>query len=84
MENEIIKSFTIQWKRKVFFKFVDLYPKRGSNNEILGKVLQYLILPCFSMCYKNGEKEQLLCTYTKSDENIIGTILNKVSNCFYK
>lgn len=68
----------------VFFKFVDLYQKKGINCDILGKILHYLILPCFSLCYKNGEKEKLLCTYTKSDENIIGAILNKVSCCFYK
>lgn len=62
----------------VFFKFIDLYQKKGVNSDILGKILHYLILPCFSMCYKNGEKEQLLCTVVKSDENIIETVIDKV------
>lgn len=64
----------------VFFKFIELYQKKGVNGDIIGKILQYLILPCFSMCYKNGEKEQLLCTFSKTDENIIAVVLNKVSN----
>lgn len=80
MENEVINSFSIEWKRKVFFKFIDLYPKTGINTDILGKVLQYLILPCFSICYKNGEKDKLLCTNSKTEENIIGVVLNKVRN----
>jgi len=65
----------------VFFKFVDLYQKRTVNTDILGKILQYIILPCFSMCYKKGEKQQLLCTYNKSEENIISVVLNKVCIC---
>lgn len=66
----------------VFFKFIDLYQKKGINGDILGKILQYLILPCFSMCYKNGEKEQLLCVHGKPDENIIGIVLSKVYSHF--
>jgi len=78
LQNEVINSFTIQWKRLVFFQFIELYSKKGINSDILGKVLQYLILPCFSKCYKIGQKEELLCMHSKPDENIIGVILNKV------
>lgn len=67
----------------VFFKFLDLYLQNTVNGDILGKILQYLILPGFAMSYKNGEKEPLLCSFIKSDENIITVILNKVSNIFY-
>lgn len=81
IENEIIQSSTIQWRRMVFFKFIELYQKRTMNTDILGKILQYIILPCFSMCYKKGEKQQLLNT-SKSEENIIGIVLNKVSISF--
>lgn len=63
----------------MFFKFIDLYPKKGINSDVLGKVLQNLILPCFSTCFKNGEKDELLCIHSKSDENIIGVVLSKVS-----
>lgn len=84
LENEIIQSSSIQWKRMVFFKFIELYQKRTANTDILGKILQYIILPCFSMCYKKGEKQQLLCTLGKIDENIIGVVLNKVSISFLK
>ncbi|XP_029341770.1 transformation/transcription domain-associated protein isoform X2 [Acyrthosiphon pisum] len=80
LENEIIQSSSIQWKRMVFFKFIELYQKRTANTDILGKILQYIILPCFSMCYKKGEKQQLLCTLGKIDENIIGVVLNKIFN----
>lgn len=66
----------------VFFKFIELYQKKGVNSDILGKILQYLILPCFSNCYKKGEKEQLLCTFTKTEDNLIIVILNKVSYLF--
>jgi len=51
------------------------------NTDILGKILQYIILPCFSMCYKKGEKQQLLYA-SKPEENIIGIVLNKVSISF--
>lgn len=66
----------------VFFKFIDLYNKKTVSGDILGKILQYLILPCFAISCKNGEKEQLLCSFIKSDENVIGVILNKVSTIF--
>lgn len=65
----------------VFYKFIDLYQKRTVNTDILGKILQYIILPCFSMCYKKGEKQQLLHT-PKAEDNIIGIVLNKVSIFF--
>jgi len=68
----------------VFFKFIELYQKRTVNTDILGKILQFIILPCFSMSYKNGEKQQLLCTFAKTDENIIAVVLNKVSISFFK
>ncbi|XP_025202207.1 transcription-associated protein 1-like [Melanaphis sacchari] len=80
LEKEIIQSSTIQWKRIVFFQFIELYQKKNANIDILGKILQYIILPCFSVSYKKGEKQQLLCTFTKSNENIIGVVLNKIFN----
>lgn len=79
LENEITQSSTIQWKQMVFYKFIDLYQKRTVNTDILGKILQYIILPCFSMCYKKGEKQQLLHT-PKAEDNIIGIVLNKIFN----
>lgn len=83
LEKEIIESSTVEWKRLVFFQFIELYQKKNANVDILGKILQYIILPCFSMSYKKGEKQQLLCTFTKTNENIIGVVLNKVNISFF-
>jgi len=83
LEKEIIESSTVEWKRLVFFQFIELYQKKNANVDILGKILQYIILPCFSMSYKKGEKQQLLCTFTKTNENIIGVVLNKVIISFF-
>lgn len=83
LEKEIIESSTVEWKRIVFFQFIELYQKKNANVDILGKILQYIILPCFSMSYKKGEKQQLLCTFTKTNENIIGVVLNKVIISFF-
>lgn len=66
----------------VFFKFVDLYHNKAVSCDMLGRILQFILLPCFILCIKNGHKEQLLCTFIKSDENIISVVLNKVSTCF--
>lgn len=68
------------WKQNIFFKFMELYQSKDISDDILGRILQYLILPSFSFCYKQGLKEQLLCKFTNPDENIIGVVLNKV--CF--
>ncbi|XP_050530942.1 transcription-associated protein 1-like isoform X2 [Daktulosphaira vitifoliae] len=78
LENEIASSFPIFWKRKVFFEFIELYQNKNSNNDILSSILQYIILPCFSNCYKKGEKEELLCLNKSSEENIIDVFLNKI------
>lgn len=83
LEKEIIETSTVEWKRLVFFQFIELYQKKNANVDILGKILQYIILPCFSMSYKKGEKQQLLCTFTKTNENIIGVVLNKVNISFF-
>lgn len=82
LEMKIVNSFTIEWKRKVFFEFVDLYQKVNTNKVILRNILQFIILPCFAVCYKNGEKEKLLHGSEDSDENIIEIFLNKVSKLF--
>lgn len=49
------------------------------NGDILGKILQYLILPSFTWCYENGEKDKLLRGTENSSENIIDGVLNKVN-----
>ncbi|XP_050420275.1 transformation/transcription domain-associated protein-like [Adelges cooleyi] len=79
LENEIAASFSIEWKRKVFFHFINLYQNKTAHNDILSNILQYIILPCFFKCYKEGEKEVLLlCSSKNSNENIIQVFLDKV------
>ncbi|VVC36854.1 Hypothetical protein CINCED_3A003660 [Cinara cedri] len=77
VENEMISSYSVKWIRKIVFKFIDLYHNKGANSDLLGRTLQYLILPSLSMCYKKGENEKL-CKFTNPDENILGIILNKI------
>lgn len=66
----------------MFFKFINVYQRKDVNGDIIGKILQYLILPSFSMYYKNGEKDRFLCKHGNPDENIIGIILSKVYSYF--
>ena len=53
LENEVCASYPVAWKRKAFFEFVKLWNMPESapgalSQELKAKILQYIIIPCFS------------------------------------
>lgn len=60
MEDVVAKTFSSQWKRTAFFRFVEIFQDNNMNNHFKSKILQYIILPCISASYENNEQQTLI------------------------
>lgn len=60
MEDTVAKSFSPQWKRTAFFRFVEIFQDNNMSNHFKSKILQYIILPCVSASYEKNEDQVLI------------------------
>jgi hypothetical protein len=72
IKDVVIKTYSCEWKRKAFFKFVDIFnqPEQTSmvhdnmelsyNQTLKSIILQYVILPCIQHCFENSQHVDLI------------------------
>lgn len=75
LENTVAQNYTVEWKRSAFFRFVEHFPTNSMSNELKAKVIQMILIPCFTVSFENGETNKLIGT----SENIVSVSINKVS-----
>ncbi|XP_019851030.1 PREDICTED: transformation/transcription domain-associated protein [Amphimedon queenslandica] len=84
LENEVAKQYTIEQKRAVFFKFVEIFSLSDYLQELKAKILQYILIPVFTFSFEEGERDELLGgppdPERDSDTNIISVFISKVIN----
>ena len=85
LETEVCQKFPVEWKRSAFFEFVRLWnmPAEGKlSQELNGKILQYIIIPCFSFSFENGEGDTLIGSPPAPDQdcenNVVSTFIIKI------
>lgn len=88
LDTTVAQGYTVEWKRAAFFRFVELFPISTQPNstmlsqELKAKVLQFIIIPCFAVCFERGETNKLIggppAPNLDSPENIVSVFINKL------
>ncbi len=81
LENDVCGAFPVEWKRAAFFELVRLWnlPESNLSQELKGKILQYVIIPCFAKSFDNGEGDALIGSPPAPDQdcpdNVVSTFI---------
>ncbi|KAF7269505.1 transcription-associated protein Nipped-A isoform X2 [Rhynchophorus ferrugineus] len=82
LENTVAQSYTVEWKRTAFFRFVELFSSTDMSQELKAKVLQLILLPCFAVSFERGETNKLIggppMPYEDNSENVVSVFINKL------
>ncbi|XP_077979126.1 transformation/transcription domain-associated protein-like [Glandiceps talaboti] len=82
LEKEVAQGYSVEQKRVVFFKFVDLFRDQNFPQVLKAKALQYVIIPMFSASFDKGEGEQLIggppTPGQDSTDNIISVFISRL------
>ncbi len=62
LENEVCNSYPVKWKRDAFFELVKVWNMSDAHlsQELRGKILQYIIIPCFAKSFDMGDGDALI------------------------
>ena len=86
---QVCQQFTVDWKRSAFFEFVSLWNQNegapgGLSQELKAKILQYVLVPCFSHSFESGDGDALIGSPPAPDqdrpENVVSTFINQIIN----
>nr|XP_022907724.1 transformation/transcription domain-associated protein [Onthophagus taurus] len=82
LENTVAQNYTVVWKRSAFFRFVEHFTSDDMSQELIAKILQLIIIPCFAVGFERGETNKLIGTppapYHDHPDNVVSVFLNRV------
>ncbi|XP_068742186.1 transformation/transcription domain-associated protein-like isoform X1 [Montipora capricornis] len=82
LDETVAKSYSVEQKRAVFFKFVELFHDQNFPQELKAKALQYVLIPMFQVSFERGEGDSLIggppSPEQDSNENVISVFISKV------
>lgn len=82
LEKTVIETYSIEWKRDAFAKFVNVFHDPNYPQKLKAKILQYIIIPSFSHSFEKGLGEALLGgppqPERENPNNLIHMFINKV------
>ncbi len=87
LENEVCAGYPVKWKRAAFFELVRLWKTPAADGtaaalsqDLKGKILQYIIIPCFAKSFDAGEADTLIGSVPAPDqdcpENVVSTFIS--------
>ncbi|CAL1526415.1 unnamed protein product, partial [Lymnaea stagnalis] len=82
LDETVSKTYSAEWKRKAFFKFVNIFHDPSWPQELKAKILQYILIPCFYHSFEKGEGDKLIggppAPDQDSDDNVISLFINRI------
>uniref|UniRef100_UPI00358FE8D5 transformation/transcription domain-associated protein-like isoform X3 n=1 Tax=Myxine glutinosa TaxID=7769 RepID=UPI00358FE8D5 len=81
LEEELPRQYSVQHKRTLFFKFVEIFHDSSFPEELKAKALQHVLLPAFQHSLERGDAEVLLGPANPEGDNlesISSIFINKV------
>lgn len=82
LEKTVIETYSIEWKRDAFAKFVNVFHDPTYPQKLKAKILQYIIIPSFSHSLEKGFGEALLGgppqPERENPNNLVHMFINKV------
>ncbi|XP_015774341.1 PREDICTED: transformation/transcription domain-associated protein-like [Acropora digitifera] len=84
LDESVAKGYSVEQKRAVFFKFVELFHDQNFPQELKAKALQYVLIPMFQVSFERGEGDALIggppSPEQDSNDNVISVFIGKVIN----
>ncbi|KAH3795925.1 hypothetical protein DPMN_149487 [Dreissena polymorpha] len=75
LDNTVAVSYTVEWKRKAFFKYVEIFHDPAWPQTLKAKIIQYVLLPCYHHSLEGPDAERLIGGPAQPDldnpENIV-------------
>ncbi|XP_052871771.1 transcription-associated protein 1 isoform X2 [Anopheles cruzii] len=82
LQNTVCQSYTVEWKRKAFFQFVEVFTTGDMAQDLKAKILTAIIIPSFAISFEKGEGNRLVgappAPYQEDDCNVVSVFINKV------
>ncbi|XP_074624680.1 transformation/transcription domain-associated protein-like isoform X2 [Acropora palmata] len=82
LDESVAKGYSVEQKRAVFFKFVELFHDQNFPQELKAKALQYVLIPMFQVSFERGEGNALIggppSPEHDSNDNVISVFIGKV------
>ncbi|XP_035793214.1 transcription-associated protein 1-like isoform X2 [Anopheles albimanus] len=82
LQNTVCQSYTVEWKRKAFFQFVEEFTTGDLAQDLKAKILTAIIIPSFAISFEKGEGNRLVgappAPYQEDDCNVVSVFINKV------
>ncbi|XP_052799623.1 transformation/transcription domain-associated protein-like isoform X2 [Mya arenaria] len=82
LDNTVAALYTVDWKRKAFFKFVEIFHDQTWPQMLKAKIIQYVLLPCFQQSFEGTDGDRLIGGPAQPDQdspdNIVSVFINKV------
>ncbi|XP_074658755.1 transformation/transcription domain-associated protein-like [Tubulanus polymorphus] len=82
IDKTVANTYVVEWKRKAFFKFVDIFHDQNWPQDLKAKILQYILIPSFAVSFEKNEGEKLIggapAPEQDNADNVISVFVNKV------
>lgn len=82
LQNTVAQSYTVDWKRKAFFHFVEKFNGTSLSEDLKAKIITALLIPCFVVSFDKREGNKLIgappTSYTDDDSNVVSVFISKV------
>lgn len=82
IDKTVIETYSIEWKRDAFARFVNVFHNPNYPQKLKAKILQYIIIPSFAHSFEKGLGEALLGgppqPERENPNNLIHMFINKV------
>lgn len=82
LQNTVAQSYTVDWKRKAFFYFVENFKNPAISDDVKAKILTAVLIPCFAISFDKGEGNKLIgappAPYQEDENNIVSVFIGRV------
>lgn len=74
----VAQSYTVEWKRNTFIRFVELFKTTSVSQELKAKILQLILIPCFTVCFERGEGDKLIAGTKEGQKNLATLFISQI------
>ena len=88
LDETVSKSFPVEWKRRAFFEFVNMFDHESTvgatensiKQELQSNVLQYIIIPCFAISLDKKEDDQIIGCRDPENSDVVSVFIDRIIN----
>uniref|UniRef100_A0A8D8UEY6 Transformation/transcription domain-associated protein n=1 Tax=Cacopsylla melanoneura TaxID=428564 RepID=A0A8D8UEY6_9HEMI len=74
----VAQTYPIEWKRNAFIRFIELFKSNSVSQELKAKILQLILIPCFTVCFERGEGDELIAGTKEEQKNLATFFISQI------